>query len=119
MASQRQIEANRRNALKSTGPRTKEGKARARKNALRHGLASLTIGVTASGQRGDANAAAIAYNRLQEIDIERASLLREIEQALGQSPPKGLERNIQRLAALRRYTSLGYKHFKQAIQQIE
>jgi hypothetical protein len=38
MASERQIAANRRNAKKSTGPRSAGGKARSRRNALRHGL---------------------------------------------------------------------------------
>jgi hypothetical protein len=38
MASERQIAANRKNALKSTGPRTNAGKQRAAKNARRHGL---------------------------------------------------------------------------------
>ncbi len=40
MATERQIAANRRNAQKSTGPRTPEGKARVRLNALKHGLSA-------------------------------------------------------------------------------
>jgi hypothetical protein len=38
MTTARQMEANRANARKSTGPRTKLGKARASRNARRHGL---------------------------------------------------------------------------------
>ena len=38
MTSFRQIAANRRNASKSTGPTSEEGKRRSRRNAVRHGL---------------------------------------------------------------------------------
>ena len=38
MTTPRQIEANRRNAQKSTGPRTAEGKDRSRFNGVTHGM---------------------------------------------------------------------------------
>jgi hypothetical protein len=43
MASEKQIAANRRNAQRSTGPKTEAGKERASRNALCHGLASPTL----------------------------------------------------------------------------
>src|SRR5215213_3742668 len=43
MTSDKKTQANRRNALKSTGPKTPEGKDAVRLNALRHGILSREI----------------------------------------------------------------------------
>src|SRR5437660_10219908 len=41
--SAKRLAANRRNALRSTGPRTTEGKRRSSTNALKHGLCANTV----------------------------------------------------------------------------
>ena len=52
MTSDKKAEANRQNALKSTGPRTPEGKSAVRLNALRHGLRAEEI--LLAGENGEA-----------------------------------------------------------------
>lgn len=43
MATEKQLVANRQNALKSSGPRSLDGKRRSSPNALRHGLTSTQM----------------------------------------------------------------------------
>ena len=50
MATQAQILANRRNAQKSTGPRTIEGKAAVSQNAVKHGLLARHTVITSETQ---------------------------------------------------------------------
>ncbi len=50
MASQTQILANRRNAQKSTGPHTSEGKAAVSQNAVKHGLLTRQDVISSEGQ---------------------------------------------------------------------
>jgi hypothetical protein len=59
MTSLKQIEANRINALKSTGPRTEEGKRISRANAFRHGLTADTV-ITALESAADYEVFAIS-----------------------------------------------------------
>ena len=77
MSSLRQIAANRRNALKSTGPITPEGKERARGNALRHGLTAETV-VAALEDQEDYRAfeAAVTADYEAETAVERELVLR-------------------------------------------
>ena len=77
MTSYRQIEANRRNALKSTGPKTEAGKQASRCNALRHGLTAETvIGALEDAEDYKAFEAAITADYDAQSAVERELVLR-------------------------------------------
>src|SRR3954447_12554612 len=77
MSSLRQVEANRRNALKSTGPVTFEGKERSRCNAVRHGLTAETvIGTLEDAEDYRAFEAAVIADYEAESAVERELVLR-------------------------------------------
>src|SRR6516162_9165399 len=77
MTSYRQIEANSRNALKSTGPKTEAGKQASRRNAVRHGLTAETV-ISALEDAEDYNAfeAAIIADYDAQSAVERELVLR-------------------------------------------
>jgi hypothetical protein len=54
--SSKKLKANRRNAQKSTGPTSEEGKKRSRRNALKHGVLASSPVITAAGGGEDAAA---------------------------------------------------------------
>jgi hypothetical protein len=88
--SDRQIAANRRNARRSTGPRSRGGKQRAGRNSFRHGLSiSSSASCAAEAERlareiaGDTNnnnsiilerARAVAYAELDLARVQRAKI---------------------------------------------
>jgi hypothetical protein len=77
MTSFRQFEANRRNARKSTGPVTEEGKQRSRCNAVRHGLTAETvIGALEDAEDYQAFEAAIIADYDAQSAVERELVLR-------------------------------------------
>ncbi len=115
MASEKQIAANRRNATRSTGPRTASGKSTSSRNAFRHGL-SLPLEIDASvlaklegltrtiaGREEDkdsmvaATEAAVAQLEMLRMQKVRAELLATMD--LGTAT---LE-ELQRLLAIDRY----------------
>src|SRR4051812_42467059 len=77
MSSLRQVQANRRNALKSTGPVTFEGKERSRCNAVRHGLTAETvIGTLEDSEDYRAFEAAVIADYEADSAVERELVLR-------------------------------------------
>jgi hypothetical protein len=81
MASTKQLEANRANAKKSTGPRSQTGKARSRLNSRKHGLTAKTLIIV--GERSD------------DFDQLRAELMNEHD------PQSALEAElVERLAGI-------------------
>ena len=77
MTSFRQVEANRRNALWSTGPITEAGKHRSRRNAVRHGLCAETVvGTLEDIEDYKGFEAAIIADYDAETAVERELVLR-------------------------------------------
>src|SRR5262249_22262040 len=81
MASERQIAANRRNARKSTGPRSGAGRKRASRNAYRHGLTLSITSTAAFAKQLDKLPHKIAGNTDDATPLDRARAIAQAESA--------------------------------------
>jgi hypothetical protein len=117
MATEQQIAANRRNAVKSTGPRTSAGKMRVRGNSYRHGLSVgaavcpehvETLAREIAGAGADATvlelaqSVALAQLDLMQIRRMRVSLIRRLAEfgVLETPDPFGTSRDFKRILKL-------------------
>jgi hypothetical protein len=116
MISIQGLEANRRNGLRSTGPRTEEGKQRSRLNAVRHGLTAETVvGSLEDAEDYQAFEAAIISDYDPETAVARELVLRlasllwrlrranaieaelfELHTEVSRAPPRDVPQTIKR-----------------------
>ena len=82
MSSERRIAANRSNSRKSCGPRTAAGKAKASRNALRHGLAAITHRLPAPSAESKRFAKAICGEDSDPAMFAQALIIAENEMVL-------------------------------------
>lgn len=112
MATPKQIAANRRNAARSSGPRTEQGKARSKKNALRHGLSAVESLANVTWEHIPSPSLEQVQGRLLEIERQRLKLLREINSSLAAGWTKDVSQHLERLEALSRYIKRAHSRMR-------
>jgi hypothetical protein len=132
MPSLRKIEANRRNAKKSTGPRSVAGREAARRNARRHGLAVAIGGDPAFHEDIEKLAKALSFASgaqqvsehareaaEAELDLARIRKVRAFlfEKLFGDiAVPHGITDLNGKLAGLERYERRAFSRRKRALR---
>ncbi|TXN03427.1 hypothetical protein FV222_08555 [Methylobacterium sp. WL103] len=144
MTSDRAIDANRRNAQASTGPRTRRGKTQSRQNARKHGLAAAAFDPHAEAATeylaeliagdfcGDppileaAYAVAEAQCHLRRVLVVKGTMIREDAEFSerhakmdGSSAPDASPELLQALERLERYERRAFSLRKSAIRRFE
>jgi len=136
MASDRQIAANRRNAKKSTGPRSEGGRKASRRNARRHGLAaaietdpafhddveklarvlSLSCGIQNVDERArDVAGAELDLLRIRKI---RTSMFETLSLVANDATSGSLAELNDNLAKLERYERRAFSRRKRALREM-
>jgi hypothetical protein len=131
MATRAQIEANRRNAQNSTGPRTPEGKTTVGQNALRHGLCGgiptmydesyenevkpLLDALIEENQPVGANEEILVYKMAEHFYFQRRAswLLAELFDAAGAG-----EKNSHEVSVILRYHGAADRGFMSALNDL-
>ena len=86
MTSQKQIEANRRNAQKSTGPNSPAGRARSKLNALKHGLTAEQVVITGEDPAAFEALRDDLYAHYQPADPVAEHLVEQVAATTGWEP---------------------------------
>lgn len=131
MTSERKVAANRKNALRSAGPKTAAGKSRSSRNAFRHGLAVAISSQPCFSKEIEALARSLAgkgkpvtdFARViaeTEIDLQRIRKMRASHFApiIGSSdaPLASYAELAENLLTLERYEQRAYSRRKRALK---
>ncbi len=107
MSTEKQIEANRLNAKKSTGPKSEEGKARVSLNAFRHGLTGRVTLMSEDDRK--------AYIAHMDVYMKRLNPEDQVERDLAESVADGMWRLKGAAAIEQNLFTNSYTEFSNAL----